>query len=82
MKLCCHTEGGGLPVVGQWGSLMTYMAGSVTTQSIAYNYVMGAVRVRRGSDSSVSACFTVGLAWHPRGGPLPSGSNEEIKSGT
>jgi hypothetical protein len=46
--------------VGWWGSLMTHMAGSVTTQSIAFNYVMGAVRVRRGSDSSESACCTAG----------------------
>jgi len=31
----CHTQGGGLPVVGGGGSLITHTAGSVTTQSIA-----------------------------------------------
>ncbi len=35
-----YTEGGGLPVVGGWGSQMTHSAGSVTTQSIALKYVM------------------------------------------
>jgi hypothetical protein len=30
-----HRGGGGLPVVGGGGSLMTHSAGSVTTQSIA-----------------------------------------------
>jgi hypothetical protein len=43
----------------------------------------GSVRVRRSSDSSASAyCKAVpssNLARHPRGGPLPSKSNEEIK---
>ncbi len=33
-------RGGGLPVVGGGGSLMTHSAGSVTTQSIALKYVM------------------------------------------
>ncbi len=39
-----HTEwmGGGLPVVGDGGSLMTHSAGSVTTQSKAFKYVMAA----------------------------------------
>jgi hypothetical protein len=32
--------GGGLPVVGGGGSVMTHTAGSVTTQSIAFKYVM------------------------------------------
>jgi hypothetical protein len=32
--------GGGLPVFGGGGSLMTHSAGSVTTQSIALKYVM------------------------------------------
>ncbi len=32
--------GGGLPVVGGGGCLMTHSAGSVTTQSIAFKYVM------------------------------------------
>jgi hypothetical protein len=30
----------GLPVVGSGGSLMTHGAGSVTTRSIAFKYVM------------------------------------------
>ncbi len=33
-------RGGGLPVVGVGGSLMTHSAGPVTTQSIALKYVM------------------------------------------
>ncbi len=33
-------RGGGLPVVGGGGSLMTHSAGSVTTQSTALKYVM------------------------------------------
>jgi hypothetical protein len=33
-------RGGGLPVVGGGGSLMTHSAGSVTIQSIALKYVM------------------------------------------
>ncbi len=33
-------SGGGLPVVGGGGSVMTHTAGSVTTQSIAFEYVM------------------------------------------
>ncbi len=33
-------RGGGLPVVGGGGSLMTHSAGSVTTQCIAVKYVM------------------------------------------
>ncbi len=32
--------GGELPVVGGGGSVMTHTAGSVTTQSIAFKYVM------------------------------------------
>ncbi len=32
--------GGGLPVVGGGGSVMTHTAGSVTTQNIAFKYVM------------------------------------------
>jgi hypothetical protein len=32
--------GGRLPVVGSGGSVMTHTAGSVTTQSIAFKYVM------------------------------------------
>ncbi len=32
--------GGGLPVVGGGGSSMTHWAGSVTSQSIAFKYVM------------------------------------------
>ncbi len=37
-----HTEcmGGGLPVVGDVGSLMTHSARSVTTQSKVFKYVM------------------------------------------
>ena len=35
-----YTKGGGLPLVGAGGSLITYSAGSVTTQSIALKYVM------------------------------------------
>jgi hypothetical protein len=35
-----YREGGGLPMVGGWGSLMTHSAGSVTTQRIAFKYVM------------------------------------------
>jgi hypothetical protein len=31
---------GGLPVVGVGGSLMTHRAGSATTQTIAFKYVM------------------------------------------
>ncbi len=46
----------------------------------------GLVRVRRGSESAASAYCKAGPSWnlarHPRGGPLPSGSNEKIKSGT
>jgi hypothetical protein len=34
------TEGGGLPVGGVGVSLITHRAGSVTTQSIAFKYVM------------------------------------------
>ncbi len=33
-------SGGGLPVVGGGGSVMTHTASSVTTQSIAFKYVM------------------------------------------
>jgi len=33
-------RGGGLPVVGGGGSVVTHTAGSVTTQSIAFKYVM------------------------------------------
>jgi hypothetical protein len=33
-------SGGGLPVVGVGGSLMTDSAGSITTQSIEFKYVM------------------------------------------
>jgi hypothetical protein len=33
-------SGGGLPVVGGGGSVMTHPAGSVTTQRIAFKYVM------------------------------------------
>ncbi len=33
-------SGGGLPVVGGWSSVMTHTAGFVTTQSIAFKYVM------------------------------------------
>jgi hypothetical protein len=33
-------RGGGLPVMGGGGSLMTHSAGSVTTQSIALKLVM------------------------------------------
>jgi hypothetical protein len=32
--------GGGLPEVGGGGSVMTHTAGSVTTQSVAFKYVM------------------------------------------
>ena len=35
-----YLVGGGLPVVGGGGSVMTHTAGSVTTQSIAFKYVM------------------------------------------
>jgi hypothetical protein len=35
-----YREGGGLPVVGVGGSLMTHSAGSVTTQKKAFKYVM------------------------------------------
>ncbi len=35
-----YKVGGGLPVVGGGGSVMTHTAGSVTTQSIAFKYVM------------------------------------------
>jgi hypothetical protein len=35
-----YPQGGGLPLVGGGGSLMTHSAGSVTTQSIALKYVM------------------------------------------
>jgi hypothetical protein len=33
-------QGGGLPVMGGGGSLMTYSSGSVTTQSIVFKYLM------------------------------------------
>jgi hypothetical protein len=33
-------RGGGLPVVGGGGRLMTHSAGSVTAQSMAFKYVM------------------------------------------
>jgi len=35
-----YKVGGGLPVVGGGGSVVTHTAGSVTTQSIAFKYVM------------------------------------------
>ncbi len=35
-----YREGGGLPVVGGEGSLMTHGARSVTTQRKAFKYVM------------------------------------------
>jgi hypothetical protein len=35
-----YKVGGGLPLVGGGGSVMTYTAGSGTTQSIAFKYVM------------------------------------------
>jgi hypothetical protein len=38
--------GGGLPFVGGVGSLMTHSAGFVTTQSIAFKYVMASVPSR------------------------------------
>jgi hypothetical protein len=41
-----------------------------------------AQRVQRGSDSSTSACCKAGLSSNLGGGPLPSGSNEENRSGT
>ena len=33
-------SGGGLPLVGDGGRVMTHTAGYVTTQSIAFKYVM------------------------------------------
>ncbi len=38
--LLLYKVGVGLPVVGGGGSVMTHTAGSVTTQSIAFEYVM------------------------------------------
>jgi hypothetical protein len=35
-----YKVGGGLPVEGGGGSMMTHIAGSVSTQSIAFKYVM------------------------------------------
>jgi hypothetical protein len=35
-----YREGGGLPVLGGGGNLMTHSAGSVTTQRKAFKYVM------------------------------------------
>ncbi len=35
-----YRDGGGLPVVGGGGSLMTHSAGSVATQRKAFKYVM------------------------------------------
>ncbi len=35
-----YKMGGGLPVVGVGGSVVTHTAGSVATQSIAFKYVM------------------------------------------
>ncbi len=35
-----YKAGEGLPVMGGGGSVMTHTAGSVTTQSIAFKYVM------------------------------------------
>jgi hypothetical protein len=35
-----YKVGGGLPVMGGGGGVMTQTAGSVTTQSIAFKYVM------------------------------------------
>jgi hypothetical protein len=35
-----YKVGGGLPIAGGGGSVMTHTAGSVTTQSIALKYVM------------------------------------------
>jgi hypothetical protein len=35
-----YREGGGMPVVGGGGSLMTHSAGFVTTQKKAFKYVM------------------------------------------
>jgi hypothetical protein len=35
-----YREGGGLPVVGGGGGLMTHSAHSVTTQRTAFKYVM------------------------------------------
>ncbi len=35
-----YKVGGGLPIVGGGGSVMTHTAGSVTTQSIALKYAM------------------------------------------
>ncbi len=35
-----YKVGGGLPIEGGRGSVMTHTAGSVTTQSIALKYVM------------------------------------------
>ncbi len=35
-----YTVGGGLPVVGGGGSVMTHTDGSLTTQSMALKYVM------------------------------------------
>ena len=40
MVMLPYREGGGLPVVGGVGSLMTHSSVSVTTQSIALKYVM------------------------------------------
>ncbi len=35
-----YKVGGGLPIMGGGGSVMTHTAGSVTTRSIALKYVM------------------------------------------
>ncbi len=40
VKVMLSYKGGGLPVVGGGGGLMTHGAGSVTTQSLALKYVM------------------------------------------
>ena len=40
MVMLPYREGGGLPVMGGGGSLMTHSAGSVTTQRKAFIYVM------------------------------------------
>ncbi len=40
MVMLPYREGGGLPVVGVGGSLMTSSADSVTTHRIAFKYVM------------------------------------------
>ncbi len=60
-----YRVGGGLPVVGGGGSLMTHSAGSVTTQRKAFKYVMASrpYRYTWYFNRSWKVCHTLGFTF-------------------